>query len=155
MSDFTTALKAEMAELEADLRANPDPRVRKLQRLRETLAEYEPQSANMLYPNGVPRPNGGATLELQPAAPGLAAATKAERLKAHISEILREEGSTHRKDLLESLIAAGIMGGEKDPMQALAIYLSSNKDIFEFDGSGNYKLREPEPSGGVVHRRRV
>jgi hypothetical protein len=48
----------------------------------------------------------------------------------------------HRKMLLDGLVEAGIMGKETDPLQALAIFLTGNKDSYESDGSGNYSLRE-------------
>ena len=133
MTDIVPALKAEIAELKADLNAKPDPRVRKLQRLEATLAEYEPSPAK-------PQPNGNGSL---PAAnPHLAAVSKAVKMKLHIGMMLKDNGPLHRKDLLASLLAAGIMGKETKPMQALAIFLSSRKDLFESDGSGNFSLRQ-------------
>jgi hypothetical protein len=148
MSNIVPAIKSEISELEADLLANPDPRVRKLQRLRETLAEYEPTPVPLpplrrpLMSN-LPQTNGnGAVSESQTDDAIFANATKAVKMKLHIGGFLKKHGSTHRKELLGSLIAAGIMGKENDPMQALAIFLSSHKDLFESDGSGNFSLRE-------------
>jgi len=144
MSDIVPALKAEIAELEADLRANPDPRVRKLQKLRDTLIEYEPKRNIAQAVANIPQSNGNGAFHELPAAlsASLSAATKTVKMRLYIGNLLRQRGSVHRKELLESLIAARIMGSEKDPMQALAIFLSSHKELFEFDGSGNYKLRE-------------
>jgi hypothetical protein len=140
MTNFVPVLKSEIAELEADISANPDPRLRKLRRLKETLAEYEPSLGKLLLPNQ-PQPNGNGSL---PAATpqGLVGETKAARMKAHIDGALRKSGKMHRKVLLEGLLAAGIMGKETDPLQALAIFLTGNKDSYESDGSGNYSLRE-------------
>jgi hypothetical protein len=136
MKDFVPALKSEIAELEGDIRDNPDPRIRKLERLRSTLAEYEPVDY-------VPQSNGKtAPLEPLPAAPGAKAATKAARMKGYIDGVLHGHLKIHRKSLLEGLIANGIMGKEADPMQALAIFLSSNKDDYKSDGEGNYSRRE-------------
>jgi hypothetical protein len=149
------ALKSEIAELEADIRANPDPRVRKLQHLRATLAEYEPVPASTQsgfaavefapvqssVPN-LPRSNGNGSF---PAVAGPAAATKAARMKGYIDGVLHSAGKVHRKELLEGLITAKIMGSEKNPMQALAIFLSSHRDDYEFDGHGNYSLRVEGP----------
>jgi hypothetical protein len=140
MTNFVPSLRAEISELEADIRHNPDPRVRKLQRLREALAEYEPvRASEPPKAASVPPTNG---LEALRAFAADAAMSKAAKMKAYLRGYLEEKGTAHRKELLEKLIQTGIMGKEKDPMQALAIYLSSNKDIFEFDGSGNYSLRE-------------
>jgi hypothetical protein len=142
------ALKAEIADVEADIRANPDPRVRKLQRLRETLAEYEPAPVDrqaMLA--SLPRTNGNGSISpAEPLAAAPSAMSKAARIKLHIAKILTEKGSVHRKDLLDSLLAAKIMGNEADPMQALAIFLSSQREIFQSDGSGHFSLRK----GAVV-----
>jgi hypothetical protein len=136
MIDIVPTLKAAIVELEADMRANPDPRARKLQRLRETLAEYEPVDRQS------PAHSNGKALEPLPAAPGLAAATKVARMRQYVDGELRKNGKVHRKVLLEGLLATGIMGKEQDPMQALAIFLSGNKQNYESDGGGNYSLRE-------------
>lgn len=136
MKDFVPTLKSEIAELEGDIEANPDPRVRKLQQLRATLAEYEPVDY-------VPQSNGKtAPLQPLPAAPGVRAETKAARMRGYIDGTLENLGKAHRKALLDGLIANGIMGNEKNPMQALAIFLSSHPDDYESDGSGNYSLRK-------------
>ena len=143
MIDVVPTLKAAIAELEASLRANPDPRVRKLQRLRETLAEYEPVGSRLPQPMEIP-----PILEPLPAASGAGAATKPPRMRAHIDGVLRKTPKVHRKSLLEGLLAAGIMGKELNPMQALAIFLSGNKETYESDGEGNYSLRK----GGAYKR---
>jgi hypothetical protein len=141
MGDFTAVLKAEITDLETDIRERPDPRVRKLQRLRETLAEYEPPPQSNSRPS-VPQTNGnGTVLEPLPAASGLVAMSKSSRMILEITKLLRQRETVHRKELLDHLIAHGIMGKEKDPMQALAIFLSSHRDQFGFDGAGNYSLR--------------
>ena len=149
MSDIVPVLKSEIAEVEADIRANPDPRVRKLQRLREALAEYEPaptgKQSMALAGGGSVTTNlqgNGNGEHLESLATALDSATKSVKMKRHIGKILKDNGSVHRKDLLESLLAARIMGKETDPMQALAIFLSSHKALFKSDGSGNFSLRE-------------
>jgi hypothetical protein len=137
MTDIVPALKSEIAELAADIQANPDPRVRKLQRLREALSEYEPKRNVAQALTNVSQGNGNGSIFESPTL-----ATKSVKMRMHIGKLLKEKGTVHRKDLLESLLAAGIMGKETDPMQALAIYLSSHKNMFESDGSGNFSLRE-------------
>jgi hypothetical protein len=142
MIDIITPLKTAITELEADLRANPaDPRVRKLQKLRETLAEFEPTPTldKLLRPNQ-PQPNGNGSIPA--ATPNLVAETKAARMKGYIDKALHGNVKVHRTSLLEGLLAAGIMGKETKPLQALAIFLSSNKEDYESDGSGNYSLRK-------------
>jgi hypothetical protein len=130
MKELVPTIKSEIAELESDIRKNPDPRVRKIERLRSTLAEYEPGAY-------VPQSNG----KTAPLDPGLLAKTKVARMKGYIDGALQNRLKVHRKSLLEGLIANGIMGKEANPMQALAIFLSSNKDDYESDGEGNYSRR--------------
>jgi hypothetical protein len=137
MTDFVAALKTEIAELEAELQA--DPRRRKLERLRDTLAEYEPLNRNATPALTQTDANSSGPT---PAAPGLAAMSKSARMKSEVTAILSRRGAVHRKELLRHLVNRGIMGNEKDPMQALAIFLSSHKEVFEFDGGGNWSLRK-------------
>src|SRR5262249_30967766 len=118
MTNFVAALKTEIAELEAELQA--DPRRRELERLRDTLAAYEPLNRNAAPELAQTDPNS-AVSEPTPAAPGLAAMSKSARMISEISAILRKRGAIHRKELLRRLVGRGIMGNEKDPMQALAI----------------------------------
>jgi hypothetical protein len=155
MTPFVAALKTEIAALEADIRDNPDLRPRRLSRLRETLAEYEPVGASTPAPSPVPAngPANGSTHPTSvtnpanrafsglPAEAGPAAMTKAARIKREIDAVLRAKPSAHRTELLDTLVRKGIMGAEKNPMQALAIYLSSHKEEYAFDGAGNYSLR--------------
>jgi hypothetical protein len=77
------------------------------------------------------------------AAPGSAAMSKAARMEMEITKVLEQKRTVHRKELLDHLIAREIMGKETDPMQALAIFLSSHKEQFESDGAGNFSIRKP------------
>jgi hypothetical protein len=131
---FVLALKAEIAELEDELRN--DARHRKLARLRETLAEYEPggHQAQLAL-------NGGAfSMSISPAT--LKLRTKGGRVKAEIVTLLRQHGAVHRKGILSHLTATGLMGHEKDPMASLAAYFSGWRDTFEADGRGTWSLKE-------------
>jgi HAMP domain-containing protein len=133
-TDFIAALKAEIAQLEAEIRN--DPRHRKLQRLRETLAEYEPRGT---MHQDQPIPVNGSPADVA----GAIARTKESRIKAVLIQRLKEHGPQHRKVLLEHLQRVGLMGNEKDPMAYFAAYLSNWRDIFEPDGKGVWRLREP------------
>lgn len=129
-TDFIAALKAEITEIEAALRA--DPRHRKLAKLRETLAEYEPAKA-------AAQPN----LLLTPAATiigNITGGTKETRIKAELTNVFKAKGPQHRTVLLEHLKLKGLMGHEKDPLASLAAYLSGWKDTFAFDGKGTWGL---------------
>src|SRR5258706_1084961 len=120
MSDFTTVLKAEITDLETDIRANPDPRVRKLAKLRETLAEYEPVHVAAPAPTSPPsthRQNGGLPPLTMIAG---SAATKAARMRLAITKMLQQRPQVHRKELLDHLLESKIMGNETDPLHAFA-----------------------------------
>jgi hypothetical protein len=135
-TNFIAALKAEIEQLEAEIRS--DPRHRKLQRLRETLAEYEPRgTVHQDQPNPV---NGSPAVGA-----GALRRTKEDRMKAALTQLLKEEGPQHRKVLLEHLQRVGLMGNEKNPMANFAAYLSNWKDLFEPDGRGVWRLRESAP----------
>jgi hypothetical protein len=136
-TNFVATLKAEIAELEAEIRN--DPRHRKLQRLREALTEYEPgsklhQAAGVVASTSSPV-DFPAKLERA------IARTKEEKIRAELTRVFKERGPQHRSDLLDHLTAIGLMGHEKDPMANLAAYLSNWKDIFDFDGKGRWGLR--------------
>jgi hypothetical protein len=122
-STFISALKAEIAQLEDQLRN--DPRQRKLARLRETLAEYEPAKHALQASTGMAN---------------IAAQSKGDKIKSEIIGLLQQRGSIHRKEILNHLITIGLMGQEKDPIQSLASYFSGWRDTFEPDGAGNWSL---------------
>jgi hypothetical protein len=128
-ANFVSALKTEIAQLEDELRS--DPRHRKLARLRETLAEYEP-AAMIASSNSLLR------ISISDAPPR----TKADKVKAEITALLQQRGTAHRKEILNRLTAVGLMGHEKDPMASLAAYFSGWRDIFDADGSGNWSLKQ-------------
>lgn len=122
--NFAAAIKAEIVELEAELRA--DPRHAKLKHLRDLLALYDAPG---------PRTNGAY-------ASADAAATKEEKIKAELRRYLQVNGGTaHRMAALQHLMTVGLMGAEKDPMGNLAAYFSHWKDDFVSDGGGNWSLR--------------
>ena len=133
------ALKAELAALESDLRA--DPRFRKMERVRELLRDYEPHAPQGSLFEGSAPPAPKERLRVLPLPSGRQL-TKLERVKIGIRGLLKTKGTAHRKEILAHLIADGVMGHEKNPMASLAAYLSGFKDELEFDGDGNYSLRE-------------
>jgi hypothetical protein len=136
-ANFIAALKAEIEQLEAEIR--DDPRHRKLQRLRETLAEYEPRG--MVHQDQPIPVNGSAAVVA-----GALGRTKESRMKAALTQLLKDHGPQHRKVLLEHLQRQGLMANEKNPMANFAAYLSNWKDIFEPDGKGVWRLRESRES---------
>lgn len=164
MTNLVPALKAELAELERELQA--DPRYLKITRIRDLLRTYEADEPYSLDgpardlaaalsppPRPVPPPppppsgwmsrwpsSGNGVLPHLPPVPGRQP-SKVERVKYEIRDLLAKKTIAHRKDILAHLVSAGVMGHEKDPMASLAAYLSGFKDDFVFDGNGNYSLR--------------
>ena len=59
-----------------------------------------------------------------------------------VDALLSENGTLHRSDILNVLLAKGVMGTEKDPMAHLAAFLSDSRDKFQSDGKGNFSLRQ-------------
>lgn len=131
-ANFISSLKAEIAQLEDELR--DDPRQRKLMRLREALAEYEPAKRFVLTTEGMIRGSGPPP------------ASKGNKIKAEITALLQQHGHVHRKEILRHLIDAGLMGHEKNAMGSLAAYGSSWNNIFAFDGTGNWSLKKNSES---------
>ena len=72
---------------------------------------------------------------------GRAGGSKADRMEAEVRALLAMRGTAHRKEILAHLIEKEIMGHEKAPLAHLAAFLSTNRDSFESDGKGNFKLR--------------
>lgn len=135
-SNFVSALKAEITELEAELR--DDPRQRKLATLRAALAEYEPANKD-LQAHPV-TPLGASTIW----PPTITLQTKGDKIKAEITAFLQQRGgrAVHRKEILSHLISIGLMGREKTPIASLAAYLTGWNDTFGPDGRGNWVLKE-------------
>ena len=137
MSKLVEALKAEQEELDASLRK--DPRYLRLRMIRALLAEYEPGEAaspTPLAPPVSPGVNGHK-------GPMKSPATKEAKILAAVESFL-QHGAAHRSAILDQLIGKGLMGHEKRPIKALAIYLSKAENLSN-DGKGNWFLK---PQGG-------
>ena len=112
----------------------------KIESIKKLLADYG-------CVNNAHRPAqaGESQVALFPIIKGVAlpepAQTKKALIEAEIASMLSDRDSIHRSKVLERLLSKGLMGKEKNPMQALAVYMASfNK--FEGDGRGNWKLKE-------------
>lgn len=142
MTNVVSALRQELATLEADLSA--DPRYRKIERIRALLAEYEADvganETDILSANVAPR-RKERTRPLN---------SKTERVREIIKSVLIERGTVHRSELLKVLTGKGIMGSEKDPMASLAAYLSDFKDDFRNVGTGQWALAIPPKTEAPV-----
>ena len=73
------------------------------------------------------------------------AGSKSARMRNRISEMLGEHGVVHRSVLLERLMAEGLLGAERKPINRLASILSDNRHLFGSDGKGSYMLLQSEP----------
>ena len=139
MSQLVTALQQELAQLEAEL--NADPRYRKATRIRELLADYLGQE----QPQALARQPQAVSAQTSPIRilTGIPVPRSKKALVKNEIEQLLSEGPTHRKKILEVLESKGLMGHEKNPMASLAAYLSAFSDNFINDGFGTWSIREP------------
>jgi hypothetical protein len=128
MDNVVATLSRELGQLEAELRG--DPRYVKIKQIKELLDLYKVSESA----NGRRQPAESRT--------GKRPESKATKIRAAITSLLTNKDSTHRKDILNHLTKLGLMGNEKDPMASLAAYLSAWKDLFAFDGKGNWSLKE-------------
>lgn len=120
----------------------------KVQRIKELLAAYSPEKETTPTPTQkhgrrrssrkVIRGDHGRFAP-KPAPPIDAGTSKAKKVRREIEAVLTP-GPLHRKDILAHLVSKGLMGKEKNPMASLAAYLSSWRNRFESDGSGNFSL---------------
>ena len=137
MSNLVAALRAELNELQAELQR--DPRYKRLQKIRELLALYEPNAAAPLSPPPM-APSSASHHSVEPNRPLEGLTTKRAKVLAEIRSLLKSNGRMHRAKILEHLVAKGLMGKETKPLQALAIYLSEAGQ-FVNDGEGNWSLK--------------
>jgi hypothetical protein len=138
MTQLIPVLQQELAQLESEL--NTDPRYRKAMRIRELLADYAEQAQPQ---TGFAPPLTASARKEQASGPvvGDVGVSKKALIKREIDRLLRAEGPTRRNKILEVLISKKLMGNEKDPMAALAAYLSGFSDDFASDGQGVWRAR--------------
>jgi hypothetical protein len=135
--DLVDALKRELAALESDLET--DPRYRKIARIRSLLAEYSAMGIK------TPERSDVVTISIRKRhAP--VGDTKRARIHRIIHNHLRDRPKVHRKAILNALQDDGLLAGDKDPMGALAAYLSSFPD-FRSAGGGFWELASLETDG--------
>lgn len=139
MSELIEALDRELKRLEAELKE--DVRYRRIQRIKELLADYRAEESSIEFPQQRTR----AGRLLAKIADG---SSKRDRIKKAVKEYLRTKyGPVHRSEILKYLVDQKLMGGEKNPLQSLAIYLSDWRDEFEPDGQGNWALKDIHGEG--------
>jgi hypothetical protein len=134
MSEFIDAMRLELSALEAEL--EDDPRYRKIVGLRALISEY---TNNRLAPKHAAR--------LPALSPTRAPQINTKKARIHdvIRDILIARGPVHRSDLLQAIEDQGLIVSQKNPMLALASYLSDFKD-FRSAGQGIWTLAEPTNS---------
>ena len=136
MSNFAIALKAELRELERSLAA--DPRYRRIGKLRELLAEYEPAvPVHVVGTVGTAPDLGQATRKVT------RAPTKASKVKKALAAFMAAQARpVSRQEMLAHLESKHLLGSETKPMKRLAIYLTQarSEELFDTDGRGNWFL---------------
>ena len=129
MAEFIDSLKAEIADLEGQLGA--DPRYRKIQTLRDALA---------LYHVGATTPR--QRLSAPPGARPFASGASAEITKA-VEEILSgRRDPTPTRFILENLAERGVVVGGSRPMNSLSSVLSKS-ELFVPHGRSGWTLAVP------------
>jgi len=148
MNDLLKTLRHELADLEAQLRL--DPRVEKIERIKALLNSYgaetmpETASGQTLTPAVTRSIRRHAAKSRRRKTSG--GNTKDKRVKEVVLAYLAARGPQHRKDILNEVVRAGLMGSEKDPLQGLAIYLSRWKNEIAGLGGGRYQLASTKSS---------
>jgi hypothetical protein len=148
MSEFTTALERELQRLESELR--DDPRYRRINQIRALLTEYQDAAASNSIPVSIPlqgRAQVHVVATAHPRRVKRVKLSKAASVRLAVEQLLQHRGTTHRTEILKHLIDQKVMGNEKNPMAALAAYLSEFKNYFASDGRGNFSLRKSAGSG--------
>jgi hypothetical protein len=163
MNDIVPALRSELQTLSAQVRGlesavtAAQERLRKAtdraEKLKALLADYESEAPVESTVSQTELPINSKT-ETEPQAdeaPDWKASTKNARMEQEVTSLLSLRGSVHRSNILNHLVAKGIMGGEKNPLAQLAAFLSNRREVFVPDGRGNFCLRprghnEPSPA---------
>jgi hypothetical protein len=135
------SLIKERSQLERELRE--DPRHQKIEAIDDLLDLYGVDAVKGAEVPTVADDKGseeGKQEQKHGELNGKKPATKAERIQSEIVRLLKQAPNTHRKEILSHLTQCGLMGHEKDPMQSLAIFLSTHKQYFAGDGTGRFSL---------------
>jgi hypothetical protein len=153
------ALEMDVKVRQERLRAATD----KVERIKAVLAVFESEAAaDHAQMHGSPEtdaepPSPSPIPPQQNVSTDWRASTKRARIGGQVDELLTLHGTMHRKAILDHLVVNGIMGTEQKPLAYLAAFLSDNRDKYEPDGNGNFRLRrnghhEPPPaSNGAGH----
>ena len=135
ISPIVPTLKAELAGLERELQQ--DPRARRAAAIRNLLALYE--LPGVVVPGsdlaaGETTPEGGEPRE--------------DSAKQEVLSLLRQRGTSHRKNILKHLMVKGLMGDAENSMKVLSKRLSRWKEVTS-DGEGNWSLVQRQTPGLV------
>jgi hypothetical protein len=132
MTDLLTNMRRELAQLEAEVKN--DPRIIKINGLKELIAVYDPQ-ANPGTAKNIMRTPAPKAAKRPPKG------SKEKEIKTAVRALLIANNTAHRTEILQHLEGRKLMGWETKPMKSLAIYLSKWRDEFQSDGAGNYSIR--------------
>jgi hypothetical protein len=159
MSDIVSALRSELESSSLNIEAMEaaviaaQERLRfandKVDRIKGLLAIYEAEQVSLTVTVPAPPSAENALTPLVDAprvgvrlAPNARPVSKKAQMEREVRELLAMRGRAHRLMILNHLTDRGIMGTEKNPLGHLAAFLSDNRDKFESDGAGNFKLRQ-------------
>ena len=129
MSNVPSVLKAELAFLQRELER--DPRFRRMRKIQDLLADYEPPVDSTVNLKAAPLVVGAKERPT----------TKAGKIRHEIRALMEERGVVSRGVILDHLKARGLLGvKEKRPLKTLGTYLFKGRDIWANDGKGNWHL---------------
>lgn len=142
---FVSSLKAEIDTLEASLRAEPDPRVSKLQELRKVLALYI----------GTPEPQGveksqqkvrvAAELQSRTRPGRKISPERLEAVEATIKILGQKRGPIKTSELFDLISKMGIKLGGTDPQNNYSALLYG-RDEFKSCGRDGWVLNDEAPN---------
>ena len=183
MSEFLLSLRAELDHVRRSIPAREREVAQAQERLRRAIgriehlealaADYEAESPLGPVNQGalpLPLDEASAALAATPAQPvdipsptrRPAILSKKAMMKKEIDSLLTSRGTVHRREMLSHLIAKQIMGGEENPIRALSVFLADQRDEYQSDGKGNYRLRlacpeqpPPAPNGAGSARTEI
>ncbi len=148
--EHTVAIRAQIAELEAEVRK--DPRFVALDHLRMALSALEGgmkdgRDSSILQPDiDMPRQGGSKKPPQIWTGSGPREDSKIKRTHSAVGQFIDAHGPSHRAILVQALTDAGLMDGIKNPLTSFSTSMHTLRDYFVSDGHGTFRRREGAPT---------
>jgi len=147
-----SAIRSQIEELEAEVRK--DPRVEVIEHLKAALSILEGvETLTVSSPDAKDHPVGIAKSDLEKTrrsftSPPVGTARSDSKIKRTHDVVARHidaHGPTHRVQLVQALIAAGLMERVKNPLTGFSTSMHTLREYFVSDGHGTFRRREGAP----------